>query len=892
VAAAPRRCGAARRDRAAALRATEDRVTTRSRWLAIVALALLPLVWVWPSVFGDRRFVPWDLAEFPPASLSLPADEVAAIGRRGNHDVTEVPIWFLPEMEFARDELLAGRWPAWNPHARGGTVLHAHGLIGILYPPNWVAMFAADPESRLGLVAWINLALGGLLAFGLLRELGIAPFAAWLGAALFELSAPMATNAFFWMRLASFVWLPGVLWSVLRLTNANALRAGPVAALSASIAMAWLGGFPPFATTTSVIGAMFAAWLVVVRVRAQSLRDGTRLALRLGAGFALGALLAMPQVLPSLQFFPHSARTPNPTRAEIEQQSFETYGLLGYLVPDLIGHPTAAAEIPYTQSPVALLLGTRHDETGKQKLPIYNYTEYAVFVGTFGLLLAIAGAFAGRGRHRAFAVAAFLLLAGLALFAPGVNLLFAMPVVKNVWPLRWLAPATLFVGWLAALGCERLREESRRLPLALAGVAAALASGIVWLTRRHAAWYERDPAGLVAEIASWFRCSPQDVVNHVQGVPPVPFDRFALAFARATEHGELATWWLAGCSLVLAAIAFARGRPREWLLRAAAVATLLQLAMHGAPIVRGCERDHPSDSAVHTFLHERAAAAASNGGFTIVRGSTAPVLPSQLPAGGLMAPGLRDLHAYRHYDARSHRPLLAMLAATLGKDTAETIAGKGYLTQTLPDALLAHPLLDLLGVRYVLAVEPLAHAGARVGPELRSATGEFFVFERPHPLPRAFTVPALRALPTDDAVVAALADPQVAPRAAALVVTAEEPANARSAPVDAPPRDVRFVTDLPGTIELRVAAGDAPWLVLADTFLPGWSATIDGEPAAIVRANHAQRAVAIPERACTVRFTYTSPGLAAGSLLAGIATLALVVLFVRTTRRDRAATSN
>ena len=114
-----------------------------TRWLAIVALVLLPLVWVAPSVFGDRRFVPWDLAEYPPTSLSLPAEEVAAIGRRANHDVTEVPVWFLPEMEFARDELLAGRWPAWNPHARSGTVLHAHGLIGILYPPNWLAMFAA-----------------------------------------------------------------------------------------------------------------------------------------------------------------------------------------------------------------------------------------------------------------------------------------------------------------------------------------------------------------------------------------------------------------------------------------------------------------------------------------------------------------------------------------------------------------------------------------------------------------------------------------------------------------------------------------------------------------------------------------------------------------------------
>ncbi len=860
----------------------------RRQALAVAALVLLPLVWLWPCVFGGRTFVPYDLAEFPPASLSLSAEELTHVREGRNRDVTEVPVWFLPEMQFAHDELFAGRWPTWNPHARGGTALHAHGLIGLCYPPNWLALFADDPGSRLVFLAWISLTIAGLLTFGFLREAGIGIGAAWFGAAVFELSAPMATNAFFWMRLTAFVWLPGVLWSVLRLANADSLRPGPLAALAGSFAMAWLAGFPPFATTTSVIGGLFAAWLVVARARERSMRDGARLATKVGCGFVLGALLGMPQLLPSLQFFPQSARDPDPPFTAIAGQAFETYGLLGYLAPDLISHPSSSVELPYHQSPLALVLNRRTDENGKAQEPDYNYTEYAVFVGTLGFLLAVAGAVTGRGRHRAFAIAAFVLLAGLALFLPGVRLLFLMPVIKNVWPMRWLAPATLLVAWFAALGVQRVAEPGRRVPIALAALALVLAVALGKGLAMPAAAYAHDAAALVQSIADRFRCPAQDVVNFVQDGAAAGTDRFALAFERAAEHGRSAAIWLAASAALLLTMAFAKNAAlRTWLVRAGMLATIVQLAMHGASIVRGCERDHPIETPVHTFLRERAAAAAPDGGVTIVRGSLVPILPVQLPPGELLVPGLRDLHFYTHYDARSHQPLLAMLTAVLGADGSRTLAGKGYLVQSLPDKGLDHPLLDMLGVRYVLATERLPHGGTVVGPTLGD---RFFVHERPNALPRAFTVPRLHVLPDDDAVLTALADRSFPPRAAALVVAADAPADAPAAPVDVPARAVRFVTDHATVVEVDVAAGAAPWLVLTDTFLPGWSASVDGASVPIVRANHALRAVRLPAERCTVRFEYGAPGLATGFVLAGIAAL-LLLLFAAHHRRRAAAAS-
>ncbi len=846
-----------------------------------LCLALLPLLWLWPCVFGGRQFVPFDTAEFPPASLLLTNEQHAEVLVGANHDVTELAVWFVPELELARDELRAGRLPTWNPHARGGAPLHAHGLLGLCYPPNWLALCADDPTARLVLLAWISLATAGLSAFGLFRALGIGTGAAWFGAALFELATPLAANAFFWMRLASFVWLPALLWALLAFARHDTLRAGPCAAVAATFALPWLAGFPPFAATTTVLGGLFALWLAALRGRERGGRAAGLLLLRIGFAMALGALLALPQVLPSLLFFAESARPLSPSLTHIGLSRFDAYGLFGYLLPDLVGHPTSGA-IPYGQSPLALWLCDRVDAAGKGALPNYNYTEYAVSLGAPGFVLAVLGALCGRGRHRAFALLAFALLLGLALFLPGVRLLYHLPLFVNVWPLRWLAPGTLLLAWLAALGLQRLQTDPGLgwRTAASCGVAAAL---VWWLATRPGAWHAADPTWWPAAIAARVGVGIQVVLDHVQAGAPPGLDRFAAAGERAATAGASAAAWLAATGALLLAFALpARERWRRVSLAALCALAVAQTAMHGRTLLHGVVPRHATETPVHEFLRARAASSADDGGFTIARASRGPMLQIQLPPGQLLAPGIRDLHFYTHFDARSLQPF----ARLLGDDLGRQHTAKGYLTTSLPSTapgvvpgLLQHPYLDLCGVRYLLATEPLDGAGTRVGPALRGPRGEFFVFERPTALPRAFAVPELTVLPDDDAVLAALAAADLAPRRQVFVAATDAglPA-AKHGATPAGARPVRFVDDSPTRIDLEVGPGAEPWLVLADTFLPGWTATVDGSPAPVHRGNHWQRLVALPTTACRVVFSYAAPGLGAGCLAAGLGALALLLL--------------
>ncbi len=85
-----------------------------------------------------------------------------------------------------------------------------------------------------------------------------------------------------------------------------------------------------------------------------------------------------------------------------------------------------------------------------------------------------------------------------------------------------------------------------------------------------------------------------------------------------------------------------------------------------------------------------------------------------------------------------------------------------------------------------------------------------------------------------------------------------------------------IVEELPDFLRIRTESTGASYLVVADGFDPGWSATIDGEPAAIHPAFVHFRALYLPEGRHEVVFHYLPAGFKLGSLI----TAAGVLLFL------------
>lgn len=894
-------------ERTAAIPTDSVPTARRRRWLLLACL--WPLCLLWPCLTGARTFLPYDLAQFPPAALLRADTELAALRAESNFDITETPIWFVPELQRARRTIVEeGAPPDWHPTARTGTALLAHGHDAMLYPPVWPALFAADPASRLGLVACIDLTIAALLMFGFLRALGLLPVAAGFGALALCASSTLCANAHNYSRLASLVWLPGMLWGLRAAADGIGwARARALTGFAACFALTWYGGFPPFAMPSSLCACGYALALTGSALR-RDRGEGLRCGLAFLAAIGLGGLLAALYVLPAFAFFASSARPLNPDLQSLSQVTFDPFGLLGYLAPDLFGRPDLAATLPYDRNPLVLLLGARTQWDGKPLVPNFNATEYAVYGGALVLWLALAGIGHRAQRHRAAPWLLLLGMLGMAAFVLPLAYLFLLPGVRVAAPLRFVGPCATLVAWLAAQGLDLvLRHDLRRRLLAV-GLAAVATALLAW---RFAGWMEQpttfadwqlaervarryaplvaDPSTFTAEVVTASILRAADGRDHV-----------ANGAAAAAVAAERAGWFHLGAGALLLLLWGKRRLPmaaRPLVPVAIVLATAAELFVAAQSFDRGIERAGSDWTPVHDFLVQARRDAAATGGFMIARAGAADAAgtlppPTALPPGTLGPHDIRDLQVYTYFDSRSAVPLQRLCSAV---DSARGVdTSKGYVASCLPDdpRVLQHPLLDLLGVRFVLATTRLQHAGPRVGPELRGPGGEFFVHERRTALPRAFVLERLELRADDDAVLAALVDGGFEPRRTAYATRDDVAALGLAALPAADPRaaqrPVAFARDHATAIDLAVGDGPPGWLLLADTMLPGWTASIDGTAAPVLRADHALRAVALPAGPCTVAFRYAPPGRRAGLLLSATALLTLLAIVWRARISSRA----
>jgi len=93
------------------------------------------------------------------------------------------------------------------------------------------------------------------------------------------------------------------------------------------------------------------------------------------------------------------------------------------------------------------------------------------------------------------------------------------------------------------------------------------------------------------------------------------------------------------------------------------------------------------------------------------------------------------------------------------------------------------------------------------------------------------------------------------------------------------------------SLRLRVlnSSQQVSWLLLSDTYYPGWRAWVDAQPVPLVRANHAFRAVPIPPGTHEVQMSYMPTHFLLGVLASGTAIGVLALVSVRKRRTEKHA---
>lgn len=87
---------------------------------------------------------------------------------------------------------------------------------------------------------------------------------------------------------------------------------------------------------------------------------------------------------------------------------------------------------------------------------------------------------------------------------------------------------------------------------------------------------------------------------------------------------------------------------------------------------------------------------------------------------------------------------------------------------------------------------------------------------------------------------------------------------------------VQWERDRPNDLRLSVTTATAGWLVVLDSWDPGWRATVAGKGRPVLRANYNFRAVRVPAGTSVVKLSYRPSEVSAGVLVSGLATGCLV----------------
>jgi len=459
--------------------------------------------------------------------------------------------------------------------------------------------------------------------------------------------------------------------------------------------------------------------------------------------------------------------------------------------------------------------------TGHETWSGWQFGITSLFVGLVPVLTIPAAALTPRRRGVPFFTALTALVAAVHFGVPGVSAAAETPGVALGTNLR-LTPLLAFgLAALGALGLDAARSSVTGARALRATFVVLAAAALVAVTT-----WDGDPRGQGMSV-------------------PLPLQYVAmLVLLTAATLAALA--WVA--------------RPSAWTAAAvvaAQLATVVPLAVTYNP-VDDARRLYPTPRAIEWLqaqaTHDRV------------------LMPGPL---GL----LYQLREANGYDGLTPGRIERLLGP-IGTGEAEHA---GFLDNPLalhgseplsPAKVLMSAALDRAAVRYILL--PPGTPAPRPGWTVVYDRADARIFSNPAALPRARL--ALRAMCASDVeALTALRAAHVSPDDVLIDCTPARNVTARG---EAAIRGVTIgqaaiVVDEPERVLVRTWAPAPGYLILADTWFPGWTARVDDRETPIARADYAFRAVALPAGPHGVEFRYCPPHLHVG-IAASLVSLAIV----------------
>lgn len=839
--------------------------------------------------------------------------------------------YFYPYWEARNAAFRAGRLPLWTPDLFMGMPLLANPQIGVYYPPNWLtAPFRAPAAISLSILLHSLIAAAG--ACWLYRE---AVSKRWIPAlaagVVYAFSGCLGAHVEQINQYQGLAWLPLLLALFHRcLTRQKPARDGLL--LSLAWALQIFSGHTQTVFITGVGLSLYALAHAATSQRGKRAKSASQALLMLALCLGIALLLALPQLLPSLELLLLSSRG----------------GGLN------LGEATAFS------LPPSLL--------GRALLPSYDgqlFGEYNGAIGLIGLGLAF-WALVSNPRCGQRWIWLLLAAAGLALALGRYNPLYWLlaelpPFSLFRAPARFLALFTLGMAMLAGLGVESLAVECEtaarkwsRIALAFLPLIIAIAlarfvlepdpalffgdSAIsnralgIWLgtallllallSLRHR-W---TPVAAVALLtAELFLASLQLPYNDL--APPEVYlgQRFTISQLLAFQADEPVpgrTLSISQLTFDPGDIAALRARYDRLGLDAAAqfhaldavkrqetLAPNLSLAW-GIPTIDGygggITPTHQfalysrlmlpaeAEPAVDGRLGERLALPLCRGACIpelrwlratdtryLITDKVYDVWHDDIAYDTALSSFWADVDALELPDAAADQARVLHSAPPGDDDSAIALSGGLWLTisETADSENLRRIFRErenIIAATLVNSRQPQIYFQLQPPPFERALSSDIKLYHLPAGQ-RAFLASAAYVLPDDEA--GYLEALELLRAGEPLVLQGRAAPRDQSAPIAPIAGSVEIIAYDETRVSLQVTSSTPAMLILKDAFYPGWAASVNGAPAPITRANLLFRAVAVPAGESRVVFRF-EPTLWRAALYIGAALWIIASMFL------------
>lgn len=849
-------------------------VPTRRDHLHAVLLALVcAVLFLRESLLPGNALVP-----HPPELFDVVMAEAKADGSfdaedtfRGNVGMTDKYLQSLCWDRVMQDRFRDGEIPRWTRDIGGGAAFVPQ--MAQPFQPINALLYLLPSVEWYGWWYLLHLVLFGWFAYLFLRRIGCLHGAALLGLVCATLGmwtqCKLHHNVILTAALSLWPMLSATHELVFAGVRGNARRRA-VGWLAMWTGLSWSTGFVVIALQASYLTGAFAFLGALRAGRGDRLRRLVPFAI----AFAIGGVLSFANMLPILMASAESARAGQFDAERLQSLGLEWDHLLSLAWPSLLSwpadqfYPAGGESLAYaTRMPWSQLVLLENPLRPEDGTAVHNWVESSFAIGVIPLAAAVTALFVKR--HRLFAWFFF----GYAVLAFGIatgdqpffSLARILPGMTAGDVRRLLFSAAMPLTVLAGLGCDAwLRSE---------------AQGRSWR------WIGRSALACIAiasaTLLTWIAASDDLFVSHIElyvldpdapGVQPAKGDANLIAstYRKQLEEGELEAnrnhlLMISSWALLIALAGFGAlshrwslvwRDGRAFVTRVLVVATMAELLAMGegpmqtVPAARVTNVPKVLQPIIATYQDDQPRPRLQR---LVQPGMASNGLPGNVP--GFL--GLADANAYNPLPPARFEQFFESIEKGIG------YGGAGVGSFRDPKSL-THPLCDLYGLRYILTNNPKVQPSATLVDRTPEGTGSYRLFERTTAMPRATFVRQVDVVPDsvdeskpdrrpeqDRLDALAKRDRDVRNR-----VLLERADAVRPAPADDVTSNVEITLHDDERVELRVTCSHDGYVRLADPFDKGWCATVDGEAAEILVADHYLRAVYVEAGEHEIVFTY------------------------------------